>query len=315
MSKERDQATIILATYNGEKYIISQLDSILRQTYQSFKVIIRDDGSTDNTAALVRDFIEEHHLENSWNFQINSKNKGWRLNFLEMLCMVDTEYAFFSDQDDIWNADKVSVMIQLLDHHPQINVLVSDYVLFGEQGGEEKLKQIDEVTVESGLYQVKQTLDNLIIRRDGCAFAVRNTFVPNIMSVYREISEDANGLPQAHDLATWLAGVLSDSLYHVHENLIKHRMHSTSTWSVESKKIKNSKKSISPDFVKFYHSILNFSALKNENVYQQLLSTKIKDFEVERDLLENGSYLKKITSFNKFSSLKRYLGFIKRNIL
>lgn len=315
MSKEKTQAAILLATYNGEKFITSQLESILRQTYKPLKVIIRDDRSTDKTATLVRSFIKEHNLESNWNFQINAQNKGWRLNFIEMLCMIDTGYVFYADQDDVWNENKVSVMVQLLNTHHQINVLVSDYTLFGEPGGEEKIKRIDEIVVEPGLYQVKQTLDNLGIRRDGCAFAIRSTFIPNIMSGYREVSKDSNGFPQAHDLATWLAGVLSNSLYHVHEDLINHRIHSASTWSMESKKIKKSKNTISQDFINFYYAILQCSALKDENVYHQLLSNKIKDFEIESELLKSGSNLQKLTSFHKFSSIKRYLGFVKRNIL
>lgn len=315
MQEEYTEATIIMATYNGINYIESQLSSILRQTYQPLKVIIRDDGSNDGTSEFIKYFINQNQLQSTWDFQINIENKGWRRNFIDMLTLTDTKYIFYADQDDIWNEDKIYKTLGLMNKHTNINVLVSDYSLFGESGGEEKIKTIDEVFITDKLYRVRQTLSNLTIRRDGCAFAIRQTFVPSVLSVYENIGKDSNGLPQAHDLATWLAGILSDSLYHVREDLIEHRIHASSTWSLEAKKLVQTKNTISDNFMNYYCKILYYPRLTKESVYYELIGIKLNDFKVESDLIKTGSKIQKIFSFRKFSSMQRYLGFIKRNLL
>nr|AIA93132.1 Glycos_transf_2 [uncultured Oenococcus sp.] len=71
---------VIIATYNGEKYIQKQLQSILNQRQQPDEVIIRDDCSTDSTGNLIESFIKENGLSN-WSFKINAFNKGYRGNF------------------------------------------------------------------------------------------------------------------------------------------------------------------------------------------------------------------------------------------
>ena len=69
--------SVVLATYNGEEYIIEQLKSILHQTQKVDEVIICDDISSDRTVSLIREFIEENNLEKTWTLYVNEVNKGY----------------------------------------------------------------------------------------------------------------------------------------------------------------------------------------------------------------------------------------------
>ena len=69
--------SVIMSSYNGEKNIKKQLESIQAQERPADEVLIRDDGSTDNTVEIVRQFIRVHHLKN-WRIEINQENLGWR---------------------------------------------------------------------------------------------------------------------------------------------------------------------------------------------------------------------------------------------
>ena len=71
--------SVALATYNGEKYISEQLDSLLLQTRQPDEVIIIDDCSTDKTAEMVREYILSHDV--NWRFEAADKNSGYIKNF------------------------------------------------------------------------------------------------------------------------------------------------------------------------------------------------------------------------------------------
>ena len=76
--------SIAMTTYNGEKFVIKQLQSLLNQTLQPDEVIIHDDRSSDSTPELVQKFIKENNLTN-WHFSVNEKNLGYKQNFYETI--------------------------------------------------------------------------------------------------------------------------------------------------------------------------------------------------------------------------------------
>lgn len=98
------KVSVVVCTYNGEKYIGAQLDSILSQTYPLFEVIIQDDNSSDNTWSI----LEKYAAENS-NVHIyhNTSNKGVNGNFFSAISKATGDYIALSDQDDIWHRDKI----------------------------------------------------------------------------------------------------------------------------------------------------------------------------------------------------------------
>lgn len=101
-----NRISILLSTYNGGKYLKEQLDSILSQSFNDFKVLVRDDGSTDNTVAILKEY------EKMYPTKINLiKDDGGNLrstrSFMRLLENSDSEYVMFCDQDDVWLPEKV----------------------------------------------------------------------------------------------------------------------------------------------------------------------------------------------------------------
>lgn len=95
---------ILMATYNGEKYLKEQIDSILEQTYQDFRLLISDDMSTDSTRAILNEYVAK---DNRVIVFLQNKNLGPVKNFEYLMKQVQSEYFMFSDQDDIWQKDKI----------------------------------------------------------------------------------------------------------------------------------------------------------------------------------------------------------------
>ncbi len=90
------KTAVLMATYNGQGFIHDQLDSIRNQTLRPDYVLMRDDGSTDDTVKVVEDYIKEHRLD-GWSITSNDKNLGWRLNFRQLLIDVlayEVDYVF-----------------------------------------------------------------------------------------------------------------------------------------------------------------------------------------------------------------------------
>lgn len=101
------QVDILLATYNGERYLAEQLDSIIGQTYQNWRLLVNDDGSADGTIDIIRRYGERDSriclldLENTVGSAAG--------NFMALLGYSGSDYVMFCDQDDVWNSDKVGL--------------------------------------------------------------------------------------------------------------------------------------------------------------------------------------------------------------
>lgn len=99
--------TILLSTYNGEKYLAQQLDSILAQTDQDWSLLIRDDGSSDKTKEIIDQYVSLHPTQIK---QLASdKNLGVVNSFGTLLQESDSDYFFFCDQDDVWLPNKIEL--------------------------------------------------------------------------------------------------------------------------------------------------------------------------------------------------------------
>ena len=128
---------ILLATYNGERYLREQMDSLFRQSYTDWTLYVHDDGSTDKTMEIVKEYAQTYSNVHILDYD---STHGACANFLSMLKAVDADYYFFCDQDDVWDEDKVRVSL--------------DAMRQAEKRNPEK-----SIVVHSDLYVVDENLD------------------------------------------------------------------------------------------------------------------------------------------------------------
>lgn len=105
---------VLMSTYNGDKYLKEQLDSILSQEEVEVHCLIRDDGSNDYTQKV----IQEYCLKNSRIKLVKGNNIGWAKSFYELVEMSrfsQFDYYAFADQDDVWETKKLKIAIEKLD--------------------------------------------------------------------------------------------------------------------------------------------------------------------------------------------------------
>lgn len=113
-AQKKHSVSVVLATYNGEKYLREQLDSLLRQKGVSVKIFVRDDGSTDNTHNILNEYQNEGLL--SW---YTGKHLNVQKGYLELLKNAPkSDYYAFCDQDDVWDDDKLLFAVTELDEMP-----------------------------------------------------------------------------------------------------------------------------------------------------------------------------------------------------
>ena len=95
---------ILMATYNGEKYLQEQIDSILEQSYGNFRLLISDDMSQDGTREILNKYVEKDKRVVVF---LQEKNLGVMQNFEFLMKQVESEYFMFSDKDYVWQKDKI----------------------------------------------------------------------------------------------------------------------------------------------------------------------------------------------------------------
>lgn len=106
-----EKVDVIIPTYNGEKYIKEQLDSILKQTYTNIRIIISDDCSRDSTPQILKEYKEK---DDRIEVYIQEKNLGVVKNVEFLLKKVESPLYMLSDQDDVWLPNKIEKSVEKL---------------------------------------------------------------------------------------------------------------------------------------------------------------------------------------------------------
>ena len=126
---ENKKIDILMATYNGEKYLVEQLDSIINQTYRNWNLLIRDDNSTDKTLEIIQNYHKKDKRIKI--LKDNKGNLGIVRNFEELLKSSESEFIMFSDQDDIWVENKLDMYLKMIEKIKNKGFMIhSDAILF-----------------------------------------------------------------------------------------------------------------------------------------------------------------------------------------
>lgn len=207
--------SIVMSVYNGQRFLLPQLDSIKNQTKPADEVIILDDGSTDESYQIIKNYIQENLLDN-WSLEKNPQNYGWKRSFYTGISKCTGDIIFTCDQDDVWVKDKIEVMSSAIINNPDIELLVADYVAFQYDNLPESIgKKTNKVEQLSLGDKWKY------IQRPGCVFAFTKRLQKRFVTCWRDNF--------AHDLLLWeLAGV-EKTLYHIDYIAILFRRHDSNS--------------------------------------------------------------------------------------
>lgn len=215
--------SVLMAAYNGERYIYKQLESLFNQTRMPDEVIICDDRSTDDTVTEIQRFISEHY-EFPIILEKNKENMGYAKNFFKASEISTGEILFFCDQDDIWMPRKIEIMAKYLEENEKIGGLVCLYeVIDGDSNVVRKHKpQNDEIKV------TKESFQGMIkgFNCGGLNFAVRRKYVDKYRTFIIE-----NGL--SHDVPLGIIISSYDELFRINQVFVQHRIHANNATKPE----------------------------------------------------------------------------------
>lgn len=125
-------ASIALCTYNGERHLQAQLQSILDQTRHPDELIICDDASHDRTLEIIDSFAQTAPF--AVHIQKNAKNLGYVKNFEQAIALCTQDIVFLCDQDDVWEASKMSEILACFEAEPEVGMVLHHFTNIDGQG-------------------------------------------------------------------------------------------------------------------------------------------------------------------------------------
>ncbi len=247
--------SIVLATYNGEKFLREQLDSVFAQTFPILEVIAVDDCSSDSTVSILNEYAKTHPILTIYQ---NEKNLKHNQTFERGILLAKGDCIAMCDQDDIWDKDKISMMME---NWTSDSFLIHCDSEFIDVKGNRMNKKISDIK-------------NLQTYADHVPFVIGNTVAGHASIFKRELINKILPFPSIVIHDWWMAYIAATlgPVQYVSQPLVKYRQHAGSVIGAIKVKGKKQKKD-STELRKRIREriILFYNACPENNKYKILL--------------------------------------------
>lgn len=307
LMKNNLTTSVVMATYNGEAYLEQQIGSIIKQSQLPNEIIFVDDGSTDNTVRIISSFLDTLKGKKINTIVIEQEeNVGYIKNFMVGIKNASQDIIFLSDQDDLWNTQKLENLTLLFQENDDMLAVHSNTDIIDSSNNiilknfQEYDKQLEKINLKTFIKKVNYP---------GMALAFRN---PGLKSdiLNKQIVE----LAPTHDWYICLLACLKDGFYITNQTLTYRRHTGTNVaLKLPSGKKNNSIRDriIGIELYETYYRFLrevfsNTTHSDNIKIEKYILNSQIrKDY---LNIKSSSKALKNIKNINYYPSYKSYLG-------
>jgi glycosyltransferase involved in cell wall biosynthesis len=289
------QIDILLATYNGESFLEPQIESILAQSYNSWRLIVRDDGSNDRTLEILTRYCERFP-EKIIMLKDDDGNVGCTQNFSRLMEYSNAPYAALCDQDDVWLPDKIALSLEKMQK------------LEAEHGKETPLLVFSDLTVvDADLGVVSQSYWHLhrIDPRRRCLFSyllLQNVVTGCTAVVNRPLRVLAAPIPPESKVHDWWIGLVATAFgvaSIVDASTILYRQHGKNSIGVERRR----QVDVALKAVKILSDIRNLK--KGIHDYQQITVTYFEQAQAFLDRFRSELQQETIDTLEIFLAIPR----------
>ncbi|MBC7720865.1 MAG: glycosyltransferase family 2 protein, partial [Pedobacter sp.] len=206
-STQQPLVSVVVATYNGENFLGRQMDSILNQTYPNLEIIVVDDKSTDNTSYLIKNYAAKYsHIK----VFINEITLGYVKNFEKGFLLAKGELIAPCDQDDVWDSNKISILVSEIGDH---EIIYSNSELI-DGNGEKLHKKLSDI-------KHLRSFDNCL------NYTIGNTAPGHGMLIKREVIKRCIPFPAMvpHDFWLGFVATCNGPIKFYDKVLVQYRQH------------------------------------------------------------------------------------------
>lgn len=270
---------ILLSVYNGAKYLSEQLDSLFRQTYQDFRIIIRDDCSNDNSADIIEKYCD-NYPQKIIVVPNDGKNMGASNSFFELLKHSTSDLIMFCDQDDVWNNNKLEMVMDF--YYEKVETKNSPFLIHtAADVVDENLNLLEERTRQfnKSKFGMEKSFKWQIFQNDvtGCTVMIN--------SAMRELVKDIDFLNHKviqHDWFLAQIAYLCDAKFYYPKHTIKYRQHPANVIGAKKLSIAD----------KILLKIKNGVSYPYYDQIETLLQCNLQYYEKGKNLLNEYAFLK-----------------------
>lgn len=264
--------SVLLASYNGEKYIRSQLDSVLKQTYKDLTLVISDDLSTDGTPGIIKEY-EKAFPDRIKSLKNKERSGSAQNNFFHLLSSVSDEYLMLCDQDDRWVPDKAEATFLEMKRMEAVFGKNTPILVHGDLSVTDKEGRIMKQSMAK--YQKISVQDNRFSH-----YLVENNITGNTVMLNRALKELLISIPKASVMHDWWLGLLAScfgEISYIDRPLVLYRQHEGNQVGAQSgmkqcaKNLKN-KQSVRENYKKMFDQAEAFLT-----IYETKLSRQHKE--------------------------------------
>jgi glycosyltransferase involved in cell wall biosynthesis len=254
---------ILLSTYNGEKFLKEQLESLINQTYGNVKILVRDDGSTDGTQSILKSYEEDGYIE----FYIG-KNIGACASFFELVKKADinASYFAFSDQDDFWKPEKIEIAIAKLEKEDdKLPVIYCSKTTVVDD-------KLNIITTHKQKTIKRISFGNSIVENiaTGCTIVANKTMIKEMQKV-----NNTNGI-FLHDWFAYMIATAFGKIIYDSNSYILYRQHSNNVIGLSKNTYEDYKRKVKLLFMYVRTKIIYNNTYKFYEIY----SSQLKDSDI-----------------------------------
>jgi len=291
MLKEDLVVDILMSTYNGEKYIEEQINSLLAQSYTNWHLIIRDDYSSDNTIQIIEKFQKQYPQKISI-IKDDLKNLGINQSFFVLMQKSRADYLMFCDQDDFWLPDKIKLTLERMLELEKNQIDKQPALVFSDlKVVNENLKPIAE-----SFWKIMSINPNNAKQIN--KIIVRNSVTGCTMMINKPLKNLIEKIPQTaliHDWWITLLACLFARISYINQPTILYRQHNNNVMGL-GKKSKIKKLLTNP--------FKAFKELKNKEISFQIQAKQL--LEIYREKIENNDTINILENYSNLYQ-KNYL--------
>lgn len=231
--ENRIKLSVVIATYNGEKYIKEQVESIISQTYQPAEIIIVDDNSTDNTVCIVESLLKESNIH--YMIVSHSKNQGVSCTFEDGIKKSNSPYIMLCDQDDVWEPDKIKISVETICKNENSVLVVTNASITDENLVASSKNMFDFISFPGvfvdGVCKFNSEEAKLL-------FFKRNYVTGMCSIVKKEVAQAAIPFSKNMTHDAWLAWVATcyGEIIFLKDELVKYRQHNNNVIGIQKKR-------------------------------------------------------------------------------
>lgn len=292
--------SVIMPSYNHEKYLKQAIDSVLKQTYENFELIILDDCSTDNSDKIIKSYKDKRIKK-----YFNETNNGAVNTLNQLIDLTSGEYIALLNSDDYWSEDKLEKQLNYLENNTNVGACFTWADFINESGK----KIYDSTTTPISLFQQKNRKRSEWLR---CFFDNGNCLChPSVMirrKIYDELGKYKNIYRQLPDFEFWIRLIKEYEIHIIEENLVHFR-------------ILNKKQKNSSFLTENNKNVMNYEMymIKKEffdNCDDKLFFEAFNDVIINKECLKNNNMVefeKSIILYDSryYKQLGRFIGYEK----